>query len=77
MRWLVKQHPDRYFDSGKRWFSMLYGAAVRQNDPDWLTFVNATFDVAMFGHQNEIYDAAFADFFGEEPPVRQAGFPPI
>lgn len=77
VRWLVKQHPDRYFDSGKRWFSMLYGAGVRQGDPDWLNFVNTTFDVAMFGHQNAIYDAAFADFFGEEPPVRQAGFPPI
>ena len=77
VRWLVKQQPDRYFDSGKRWFSMLYGAAVRQGDPDWLQFVNTTFDVAMFGHQNEIFDNAFADFFGESPPNRQTGFPPI
>jgi len=77
VRWLVKQQPDRYYDSGTRWFSMLYGAAVRQGDPDWLTYVDATFDVAMFGHQNEIYDKAFADYFGEEPPERQTGFPPI
>jgi polar amino acid transport system substrate-binding protein len=77
VRWLVKRTPDRYFDSGKRWFSMLYGAALRQGDLDWLQYVNTTFDVAMYGHQNEIYDKAFADFFGEEPPVRKTGFPPI
>lgn len=77
VRWLVKLNPDRYYDSGKRWFSMLYGAAVRQGDPDWLQYVNTTFDVAMFGHQNEIFDAAFADYFGEEIPQRQTGFPPI
>ena len=77
VRWLVKRTPDRYFDSGKRWFSMLYSAAVRQGDLDWLYFVNTTFDVAMFGHQNALFDQAFADFFGEEIPQRQTGFPPI
>ena len=77
VRWMVKQSPDRYFDSGLRWFSMLYGAAVRQNDFDWLTFVNTTFDVAMFGHQNAIFDSAFVDYFGETIPARQTGFPPI
>ena len=77
VRWLVKRTPDRYFDSGTRWFSMLYGAAVRQGDPDWLSYVNTTFDVAMFGHQNEIFDQSFVDFFGEEIPQRQTGFPPI
>ena len=77
VRWLVKLNPDRYYDSGKRWFSMLYGAAVRQGDPDWLHFVNTTFDVAIFGHQNALFDAAFADYFGEEIPARQTGFPPI
>jgi polar amino acid transport system substrate-binding protein len=77
VRWLVKRTPDRYFDAGTRWFSMLYGAAVRQGDPDWLTYVDTTFDVAMFGHQNEIFDAAFVDFFGEEIPQRKTGFPSI
>ncbi len=77
VRWLVKLHPDRYYDSGKRWFSMLYGAAVGQGDSDWLQFVDTTFDVAMFGHQNAIFDAAFADYFGETIPARQTGFPPI
>lgn len=77
VRWMVKRTPDRYFDSGTRWFSMLYGAAVRQGDPDWLHFVNTTFDVAIFGHDNEIFDTAFVDFFGEEIPKRQTGFPPI
>ena len=32
---------------------MLYGAALRQGDLDWLHFVNTTFNVAMFGHQND------------------------
>jgi polar amino acid transport system substrate-binding protein len=77
VRWLVKRTPDRYFDSGKRWFSMLYSAAVRQGDLDWLHFVNTTFDVAIFGHQNALFDQAFADYFGEAIPQRQTGFPPI
>ena len=43
---------------------MLYRRALRQGDPDWLNFVNTTFNVAMYGHQNELYDAAFKEFFG-------------
>ncbi len=77
VRWLVKLRPDRYFDSGVRWSSMLYGAAMRQNDADWLKFVDTTFDVAMYGHQNDIFDSAFSTFFGEKIPHRQTGFPPI
>jgi polar amino acid transport system substrate-binding protein len=77
VRWMVKQTPDKYLDAGKKWFSMLYGAAVRQSDLDWLNFVNWAFTVAMFGHQNALYDAAFKDFFGLEPPVREPGFPTI
>jgi polar amino acid transport system substrate-binding protein len=77
VRWLVKRTPDRYFDSGKRFFSMLYSAALRQGDLDWLHFVNTTFDAAVFGHENALYDAAFADYFGEEIPARKTGFPPI
>jgi polar amino acid transport system substrate-binding protein len=77
VRWLVKRDPDRYYDSGKRWFSMLYSAAVRQGDLDWLHFVDTTFDAAIFGHQNALYDAAFVDYFGEEIPARKTGFPPI
>ena len=76
-RWLKKKRPDRYDDSGHRWFSMLYGAAVRQGDTDWLKFVDTVFDVAIYGHQNDIYDAAFFDFFAEKIPNRKAGFPPI
>jgi len=77
VRWLVRQNPDRYFDSGKRWFSMLYSAAVPQGDPDWLHYVNTAFDVAMHGHQTDIYDGAFADYFGQTPPAREPGFPAI
>ena len=34
--WMVKRAPDKYADSGKKWFSMLYSAALRQGDLDWL-----------------------------------------
>lgn len=75
--WMVKRTPDKYADSGKKWYSMLYSAAVRQGDPDWLKFIDTTWNVAMFGHQNEIFDKAFFDFFGLQPPTREPGFPKI
>ena len=77
-RWLAKRHPDKLRPTaGKNWYSMLYCAALRQGDPDWLQFVNTTFDVAMFGHQNAIFDQALEDFFGLKPPVREPGLPPF
>lgn len=75
VRWLVKRNPNAYVDAGFSFYSMLYGAAMRQSDIDWLNFVNATFSVAMFGHQNDIYDQALEDFFGQKPPVRKPGPP--
>src|SRR4030095_12796600 len=75
--WLVKRAPDKYADSGKKWYSMLYSAALRQGDLDWLRFVNTTWDVAIFGHQIEIFDKAFFDYFGLKPPTREPGFPKI
>jgi polar amino acid transport system substrate-binding protein len=77
VRWMVARNPTRYFDSGKKWYSMLYGAALRQGDPDWLNFVNTTFNVAMYGHQNDLYDAAFKEYFGLDAPGRTPGFPSI
>lgn len=53
--WLAKRHPDKYADAGKSWNTMLYGAGMKQGDPDWVRFVNTTFDIAIFGHQNELY----------------------
>jgi polar amino acid transport system substrate-binding protein len=75
--WLAKRAPDKYADSGKKWYSMLYSAALRQGDLDWLRFVNTTWDVAMFGHQNEIFDKAFFDYFWLKQPKREPGFPKI
>jgi polar amino acid transport system substrate-binding protein len=77
VRWMVKRTPNRYADAGKSWYTMLYGAAVRQGDPDWLEFVNTAFNVAMRGHQNEIYDKALNEYFGIEAPVRPPGFPSL
>jgi polar amino acid transport system substrate-binding protein len=77
VRWMVARAPDKYADAGKTWRSMLYGAALPQGDLDWLTYVNQVFDCAMFGHENEIFDKAFKDYFGETPPTRKTGFPAI
>jgi polar amino acid transport system substrate-binding protein len=77
VRWLVSRNPDRYFDSGKQWNTMLYGAALKQGDLDWLTFVNAAFTIGMFGHETALYDKAFKEFFGLDAPTRVPGFPTI
>ena len=77
VRWLVRRSPNAYVDAGHSYYPMLYGAAVRQGDADWLQWVNTCFNVAMFGHQTETYDAAFEEFFGQKPPARKPGFPPF
>jgi polar amino acid transport system substrate-binding protein len=75
VRWLVKQSPDRYFDAGKKYRTQLYGAAMRQGDPDWLQFVNTVFTIGMFGHVTDIYDNALREYFGIEPHLREPGMP--
>lgn len=77
VRWMVAKNPGRYADSGKTWQSQLYSAGVKQGDLDWLTFVNACFDVAMFGNDSAVYDAAFKEYFGVDLPPRVPGFPTI
>ncbi len=77
VRWLVKRTPNAYVDAGYSYYPMLYGAAMRQGDLDWLQWVNTCFNVAMFGHQTEVYDKAFEEFFGQKPPARRSGFPPF
>lgn len=73
--WLARQAPDKYLDAGHSFQPQLYSAALPQGDLDWLCFVNTAFNVAMHGWDTEPYDTAFKEFFGQEPPVRQAGFP--
>ena len=75
--WLVKRNADKYLDSGFHYETQLYAAAMRQGDLDWLRWVDTCLNVAMHGHQTEIYDAAFNDFFGTAPPRRTPGFPNI
>lgn len=77
VRWMAKRNPDRYMDAGHSYRAQLYGAGVRQGDPDWLHFVNTVFNINMFGHISEAYDAAMQEFFGTAPRVRSAGFPPF
>lgn len=75
--WLVKRNPDKYLDSGFHYETQLYSIAVRQNDHDWLKFIDTTLNVNMHGHQTDLYDQAFRDFFATEPPKRTPGFPNI
>jgi polar amino acid transport system substrate-binding protein len=77
VRWLVKRNPNAYLDSGYSYWPQLYSAAMRQGDPDWLTWVNTAFAVAIFASEGDIYDKGLEDFFGQKPPVRKPGFPPI
>jgi polar amino acid transport system substrate-binding protein len=77
VKWLVKKNPGDYTDPGYAYEAQLYGAALRQGDADWLNWINTCFNVAMHGHQPEIYTAAVQEFFGETPPVQKPGFPPI
>jgi polar amino acid transport system substrate-binding protein len=77
VRWLVKRNPNAYLDSGYSYYPQIYSAAVRHGDPDWLNWVNTAFTVAMFATEGELYDKGLEDYFGEKPPVRKPGFPPI
>ncbi len=77
VRWMVARNPSRYADAGKSWQNQLYGAGVRQGDLDWLTFVDTCFNVAMFGNNSDVYDAAFKEYFGVTLPPRATGFPTI
>jgi polar amino acid transport system substrate-binding protein len=75
--WLVKKNPDKYLDSGFHYQTQLYAIALRQGDLDWLHWVDTCLNVNMHGHQTDIYDQAFRDFFATEPPRRVPGFPNI
>ncbi len=77
VRWLVKRNPNAYLDSGYSWWPQLYSAAMRQADPDWLTWVNTAFAVAIFASVGDLYDQGLDQFFGQKPPERKPGFPPI
>jgi hypothetical protein len=69
VKWLVKRNPDVYanpVEGDMPGQAQLYGAAMRQGDPDWLQWVNTCFDVAMYGHEDAIYDAALRGILRRE-----------
>ncbi len=76
VRWMARRTPDRYLDAGHSYRCQLYGAGVRLGDPDWLNWINATFNVNMFGHISAVYDTAMTEFFGIPTRARSPGFPP-
>jgi polar amino acid transport system substrate-binding protein len=73
--WLSKRNPDSYLDAGFYWGASLYSAALHQGDPDWLHWVDTTFNVAMHGDDFPVYSAAFEQFFGKKPPAQTPGYP--
>jgi len=75
VRWMVARNPNRYVDAGKAFYPMLYGAAVKYDDPDWLTYVNTVFNISMFGHLSSRYAGPFEKYFGQKPPEPTPGFP--
>lgn len=73
--WAVSNNPDRYLASGYSDRPQYFSAAVRQDDPDWLHFIDTVFNIAMFGHEYKKYAEPYKKYFGEYPPVPQAGMP--
>ncbi len=77
VRWLASRNPDKYFDAGKSWFSMLYGAALRQGDLDWLTFVNTDLHHRHVRPRNGALRRGVQGLLRQEPPAAHPGFPVI
>ena len=68
--------PDKYADAGYSWNSMLYAAALRQGDLDWLQLRQHDLrrrDVRP--PERDLRQGRATDFFGLQPPVREFGLP--
>jgi len=75
VRWILKQNPSQYLDSGYYWDPQSYACAVRQGDQVWLNYVNTALLTAMTGVDFQEYAAAFKHWFGTTPAPPQIGFP--
>lgn len=71
VRWLIKQQPDRYLDSGHTWAPNSFACAVRKGDQVWLNFLNTTLHEMMVGFEFDYYAASFDKWFGIklDPPA--------
>lgn len=75
VRWLTVKFPDKYKDSGKGWFPMLYSASLKPGDAIWLAFVNTVLADAMGGLEWKTYKQEYAKYFGLNLPDPPIGFP--
>lgn len=75
VRWLTVKFPDKYRDSGKGWFPMLYSAAVKPGDAIWMAFINTVLADAMGGLEWKNYKQEYAKYFGLNLPDPPIGFP--
>lgn len=73
--WMIAQNKGKYINAGHTWSPQLYSAAVKQGDYDWLHFIDTVFNIAMFGHQHDLYAKPYEKYFGSKPPAPTAGFP--
>lgn len=75
LSWFMAQNPERYADSGYGWNPQSYSCAVKPGDQRWLNFVNSVLHEAMTGVEFNTYAASFKQWFGEDLPPPQIGFP--
>ena len=73
-KWFARTEPGRYkFTEGYNPNS--YAASVKPGDQIWLNFCNTVFYEAMAGLNFERYAASFKNWFGDDLPIPQIGFP--
>ncbi|GHV33514.1 ABC transporter substrate-binding protein [Synergistales bacterium] len=75
IKWLASKQPDLYVDSGFGFNPQLYGGGVKPDEQEWLNYVNTVFIDCMAGSTYELYNTAYAKWFGEALPIPAIGKP--
>src|SRR6218665_250375 len=73
--WLASQQPDKYINSGYAGHPQNYGAAMRTGDQIWINFINGVLLDSMTGATYQLYNNAYAKYFGVQLPVPAIGKP--
>jgi polar amino acid transport system substrate-binding protein len=75
IRWMIKQSPGRFRDSGYGWLPNSYASAVKPGDPIWLNWVNSAYKEAMMGVDFDTFADSYRRWFGVELETPKVGFP--
>lgn len=73
--WLASREPDKYLDSGFAFSPQNYGAAMSPDDQVWINFVNGVLLDALSGRTYQLYNDAYAKWFGVELAEPKIGKP--